>query len=117
MLAGTAEAQAGQTKTAQAIARPGSSASLGPLRQIDAGALNVGYIDVRPTNGPAIILLHGWPYDNHAFAEVIPLLASAAGGRSIYPPASNRSSFMAKSAGERISTAHVFRHNAGQYIS
>ncbi|OHT20579.1 alpha/beta fold hydrolase [Edaphosphingomonas haloaromaticamans] len=87
VLASRAEAQAGQAGTVQAVAaRPGSGsgASLGPLRQIDAGALNVGYVDSGPTDGPAVILLHGWPYDIHAFAEVIPLLASA-GCRVIVP--------------------------------
>ncbi len=84
VLASPAEARAGQAETAHAIARPGSGASLGPLRQIDAGALNVGYIDSGPANGPTVILLHGWPYDIHAFVEVTPLLASA-GYRVIVP--------------------------------
>ncbi|WP_245896623.1 alpha/beta fold hydrolase [Sphingomonas fennica] len=87
VLASRAEAQAGQAGTVQAVAArsgSGAGASLGPLRQIDAGALNVGYVDSGPTDGPAVILLHGWPYDIHAFAEVIPLLASA-GCRVIVP--------------------------------
>lgn len=54
------------------------------LRQIDAGTLNVGYAETGPANGPAVILLHGWPYDIHAFAEVAPLLA-AAGYRVVVP--------------------------------
>jgi len=58
--------------------------ALGPLKQIDAGVLNVGYIDAGPSSGPTVILLHGWPYDIHAFADVSPGLA-AAGYRVIIP--------------------------------
>jgi pimeloyl-ACP methyl ester carboxylesterase len=54
------------------------------LRQIDAGDLRVGYADVGPADGPAVLLLHGWPYDIHAFAEVAPLLATS-GYRVIVP--------------------------------
>ena len=53
-------------------------------RQIDAGVLNVGYVDAGPRDGPAVVLLHGWPYDIHSYAEVTPLLA-AAGYRVIVP--------------------------------
>jgi pimeloyl-ACP methyl ester carboxylesterase len=56
----------------------------GSVKQIDAGSLNVGYIDGGPAAGPAVLLLHGWPYDIHSYAEVIPLLA-AAGYRVIVP--------------------------------
>ena len=58
--------------------------ALGPVKQIAAGLLDVGYVDVGPPDGPAAVLLHGWPYDTHAFAEVSPLLA-AAGYRVIVP--------------------------------
>jgi pimeloyl-ACP methyl ester carboxylesterase len=54
------------------------------LKQIDAGVLNVSYAEAGPTNGPAVILLHGWPYDIHSFVEVAPLLASS-GFRVIVP--------------------------------
>jgi pimeloyl-ACP methyl ester carboxylesterase len=54
------------------------------LKQINAGVLNVGYAEAGPANGPAVILLHGWPYDIHAFADVTPLLA-AKGYRVIVP--------------------------------
>jgi pimeloyl-ACP methyl ester carboxylesterase len=37
-----------------------------------------------PSHGPAILLLHGWPYDIHSFVDVAPLLASA-GYRVIIP--------------------------------
>jgi pimeloyl-ACP methyl ester carboxylesterase len=58
--------------------------SFGPLAQIEAGVLNVGYAEAGPADGPAVLLLHGWPYDIHSYAEVAPLLA-AEGYRSIIP--------------------------------
>jgi len=63
---------------------PGTSTSFGPLKQVDAGVLNVGYAEAGPTDGPAVVLLHGWPYDIHSYVEVVPLLA-AAGYRAIVP--------------------------------
>ncbi|MEU7676145.1 alpha/beta hydrolase [Micromonospora taraxaci] len=54
------------------------------MRQIDAGVLNVGYVDAGPPDGPAAILLHGWPYDIHSFVDVVPLL-TAAGHRVVVP--------------------------------
>jgi pimeloyl-ACP methyl ester carboxylesterase len=57
---------------------------LGAVSQIDAGPLNVGYVDTGPAGGPAVLLLHGWPYDIHSYADVLPLLA-AAGHRVIVP--------------------------------
>ncbi len=57
--------------------KPGTSASFGPFKQVDAGLLNVGYAEAGPVGGPAVILLHGWPYDIHSFADVTPALASA----------------------------------------
>jgi pimeloyl-ACP methyl ester carboxylesterase len=54
------------------------------LKQIDAGVLNVGYVDAGPANGPAVVLLHGWPYDIHAYADVVPVLAGK-GYRVIVP--------------------------------
>jgi pimeloyl-ACP methyl ester carboxylesterase len=56
---------------------PGTNTSFSSLKQIDAGVLNVGYAEAGPTNGPAVILLHGWPYDIYSFVDVTPLLASA----------------------------------------
>jgi pimeloyl-ACP methyl ester carboxylesterase len=58
--------------------------AFGPIKQIDAGALSVGYVDAGRADGPAVILLHWWPYDIHSFAEVTPMLA-AAGYRVIVP--------------------------------
>jgi pimeloyl-ACP methyl ester carboxylesterase len=64
--------------------KPGTNTSLGPLKQIDADVLNVGYAEAGPADGAEVILLHGWPYDIHSFVDVAPLLASA-GYRVIIP--------------------------------
>jgi pimeloyl-ACP methyl ester carboxylesterase len=63
---------------------PEMSTPFGALKQVDAGLLSVGYAEAGPADGPAILLLHGWPYDIHSFAEVTPVLA-AAGYRVIVP--------------------------------
>jgi pimeloyl-ACP methyl ester carboxylesterase len=82
---GSAHAQSGQSRPANgAGAIAGAHTTLGQIKQIDAGLLNVGYAEQGPANGPAVILLHGWPYDIHAFADVAPVLA-AAGYRVIVP--------------------------------
>ena len=57
--------------------KPGTNTSFGPLKQINAGVLNVGYAEAGPANGPVVVLLHGWPYDIYSFVDVAPLLASA----------------------------------------
>jgi pimeloyl-ACP methyl ester carboxylesterase len=62
----------------------GTSASFGPIKQIDAGLLNVGYAEAGPASGAPVILLHGWPYDIHTYVDVAPLLASK-GYRVIVP--------------------------------
>jgi len=59
-------------------------AGLGALKRVDAGDLNIVYAEAGPADGPVMILLHGWPYDIHSFAEVMPILASA-GYRVIAP--------------------------------
>jgi pimeloyl-ACP methyl ester carboxylesterase len=56
----------------------------GPVKQIDAGVLNVGYAEAGPAGGPPVVLLHGWPYDIHTYVDVAPLLA-AKGYRVIVP--------------------------------
>ena len=56
--------------------------SFGSLKQIDAGVLNVGYAEAGPTDGPAVILLHGWPYDIHSYVEVRLYWQRQAMGRS-----------------------------------
>jgi predicted alpha/beta-fold hydrolase len=81
-MTGSAGAQSSKTKL-PAI-KPGTHTSFGALKQIDAGLLNVGYAEVGPADGPAVILLHGWPYDIHSYVDVAPLLASA-GYRVVVP--------------------------------
>jgi pimeloyl-ACP methyl ester carboxylesterase len=64
--------------------RNGTSTSFGQLQQIDAGLLNVSYAEAGKSDGPAVMLLHGWPYDIHSFVDVAPRL-SAQGYRVIVP--------------------------------
>jgi len=64
--------------------RNGTSTSFSALKQIDAGVLNVGYAEAGKSDGPAVVLLHGWPYDIHSFVDVAPRL-SQAGYRVIVP--------------------------------
>jgi pimeloyl-ACP methyl ester carboxylesterase len=84
-LVGSADAQPAKAALAAMSAmKPGTHTSMGPLKQIDAGLLSVGYAEAGPADGPAVVLLHGWPYDIHSFVDVAPLLASA-GYRVIVP--------------------------------
>jgi len=84
-VSGPVQVQAGETSSAALPAiKPGTNTSFGALKQIDAGVLNVGYAEAGPANGPPVILLHGWPYDIHSYADVAPLLASK-GYRVIVP--------------------------------
>jgi pimeloyl-ACP methyl ester carboxylesterase len=62
----------------------GTNTSFGQIQQIDAGVLNVGYAETGKSDGPAVILLHGWPYDIHSYVGVAPRLAQA-GYRVIVP--------------------------------
>ena len=79
---GSAAAQRVETKVP--AVEPGTLTSFGPLKQIEAGVLNVGYAEAGASNGPAVILLHGWPYDIQSFVDVAPLLESR-GYRVIVP--------------------------------
>src|SRR5262245_463300 len=79
---GSANAQS--AKPALAPVTPGTHVSLGQLKQINAGPLNVAYAEAGPADGPPVILLHGWPYDIHSFVDVTPMLASA-GYRVLVP--------------------------------
>jgi len=54
------------------------------LHHIDAGDLNVAYVDEGPTEGTVVLLLHGWPYDIRSFAQVLPKLVDA-GYRVLVP--------------------------------
>ena len=87
--AGLAIAQIGSISVgrAEGVKRDGTRLSDEPfkkVKQIDAGVLNVGYVDAGPTHGTPVILLHGWPYDIHTYVDVAPKLA-AKGYRVIVP--------------------------------
>ena len=74
---GSADAESGKANSANLPAiKPGTNTSFAALKQTDAGLLNVSYAEAGPANGPAVILLHGWPYDIYSFVDVAPLLAS-----------------------------------------
>lgn len=77
-------AESGAPEQAALVPASTVAASLGDLKQIDAGPLSVGYADLGPGDGPPVLLLHGWPYDIHTYIDVAPLLA-AAGYRVIVP--------------------------------
>jgi pimeloyl-ACP methyl ester carboxylesterase len=82
---GTSNAQSSkETSTELPAIKPGTNTSFASMKQIDAGVLSVGYAEAGPADGPAVILLHGWPYDIYSYVDVTPLLASA-GYRVIVP--------------------------------
>jgi pimeloyl-ACP methyl ester carboxylesterase len=81
---GSASAQPRSTRPELSTVKPGTNTSFPSLKQVDAGLLSVGYAEAGPSGGPAVILLHGWPYDIHSYVDVAPLLASA-GYRVIVP--------------------------------
>jgi pimeloyl-ACP methyl ester carboxylesterase len=84
-LIGSAAAQPSETRSGTlSAAKPGTNTSFAALKQIDAGVLNTGYAEAGPADGPAVLLLHGWPYDIHSYVDVAPILASA-GYRVIVP--------------------------------
>ena len=58
--------------------------SLVPIRCVKAGVLNIAWFEAGPADGPPVLLMHGFPYDVHAYADVAPLLA-AQGCRVIVP--------------------------------
>ncbi|MFF4341166.1 alpha/beta fold hydrolase [Kitasatospora sp. NPDC001540] len=63
---------------------PGTHTAFPPLKQVQAGLLDVGYADLGPAHGPVVLCLHGWPYDIHSYVDVAPLLADL-GYRVIVP--------------------------------
>jgi pimeloyl-ACP methyl ester carboxylesterase len=73
-----------QRPSTASVSKPAGGMAFGDLKQVEAGTLNIGFIDAGPGNVPAVILLHGWPYDIHSYADVTPILASA-GFRVIVP--------------------------------
>jgi len=84
-LSGPAHAQAANAApTATATAATAQAPAKFAIKQINAGVLNVGYLDEGPADGPVVILLHGWPYDIYSYADVVPILTQA-GYRVIVP--------------------------------
>jgi pimeloyl-ACP methyl ester carboxylesterase len=82
---GFANAQSGTSKeTGSTAVGAKSHTSFRSLKQIRAGALDVGYAEDGPADGRAVLLLHGWPYDIYSYVDVAPLLA-ARGYRVIVP--------------------------------
>jgi len=57
---------------------------LGTLRHVRAGVLDIALHESGPTDGPPVLLMHGFPYDVHAYVEVAPRLASR-GCRVVVP--------------------------------
>jgi pimeloyl-ACP methyl ester carboxylesterase len=57
--------------------KPGTNTSFDQLQRIDVGVLHVGYAEAGKSDGPAVMLLHGWPYDIHSYVDVAPRLAQA----------------------------------------
>jgi pimeloyl-ACP methyl ester carboxylesterase len=80
----SAHAQSGAKAGGSTTTSSTTRAAFGPVKQVDAGVLSIGYVEAGPANGPPVILLHGWPYDIHSFVDVAPLLASA-GYRVLVP--------------------------------
>ena len=78
-LASSADAQIDTVKATSM-----NASSFASLKQVVAGELNVGYAEAGPSDGSAVILLHGWPYDIYSFVDVAPILASR-GYRVIVP--------------------------------
>lgn len=99
--------ETGRTHTSPTTSR--SDASVGPLEQVDAGLLNVGYADVGPANGRAVILLHGWPYDIHSYDGVAPLLAPE-GYRVIVP-------YLRGSGTTRFRSSDTFRNGQQSVVA
>jgi pimeloyl-ACP methyl ester carboxylesterase len=82
---GMTEAKTSGQRTAESPgAAPKAGASFGPVKHVSAGVLNVGYVEAGPASGRAVVLMHGFPYDIHSYAQVAPLLA-AEGYRVIVP--------------------------------
>ncbi|WP_233866130.1 alpha/beta fold hydrolase [Paraburkholderia adhaesiva] len=85
-LSGAAQAQSANDVPAATVTTTASQtpATFKSIKQIDAGVLNIGYVDEGPADGPVVILLHGWPYDIYSYIDVVPILTKA-GYRVIVP--------------------------------
>src|SRR5437660_2626566 len=107
---GSADARSRKSKPSDLPAiKPGATTSLGSLKQIDAGVLNVGYAEAGPSDGRAVILLHGWPYDIHSYVDVAPLLAKA-GYRVIVP-------YLRGSGTTRFLSSETFRNGQQSVVA
>ncbi|ARQ02190.1 alpha/beta fold hydrolase [Pseudorhodoplanes sinuspersici] len=84
VLGQSVNAQTAESTSNPSAGKAATNTSFRSLKRIDAGALNIGYAEDGPAEGPAVILLHGWPYDIYSYVDVAPLLASA-GYRVIVP--------------------------------
>lgn len=83
-LAGAAAAELSLAGPALAAGASSNAPALPPLRRVATDLLDIAYAELGPADGDVVILLHGWPYDIHSFAEVAPRLA-AAGCRVLMP--------------------------------
>jgi pimeloyl-ACP methyl ester carboxylesterase len=81
---GRIETVAAETASASNRSTPSALTALQPIRQVHAGVLDIGYFEAGPSDGQAVLLLHGFPYDIHSYVEVAPMLA-AKGYRVIVP--------------------------------
>ena len=99
---GLAMATVARAQSRPSAAAGAAASSLGPLRQINAGDLSVQYAELGPADGPAVLMLHGWPYDIYSFAEAAPLVA-ARGHRVIVP-------FLRGYGGTRLTSADMVRN-------
>jgi len=81
---GLAVAHAGSAVSASPAGKGGAHAAFAALKQVKAGVLDVGYAEAGPADGPAVLLLHGWPYDIHSYVDVAPILTEA-GYRVVVP--------------------------------
>jgi pimeloyl-ACP methyl ester carboxylesterase len=77
-------ARAATGRTTIAATSVASHAAFDMLRSVKAGDLEIGYAEAGPQDGPAVVLLHGWPYDIHSYVDVAPVLA-AEGYRVVVP--------------------------------
>ena len=89
--------------------KPGTNTSFGSLKQINAGVLNVGYAETGPSDGPAVLLLHGWPYDIHSYVDVAPRL-SQEGYRVIVP-------YLRGSGTTRFLSSETFRNGQQSVVA
>ena len=89
--------------------KPGTNTSFGSLKQIDAGVLNVGYAEAGPSDGRAVLLLHGWPYDIHSYVDVAPRL-SQEGYRVIVP-------YLRGSGTTRFLSSETFRNGQQSVVA